>query len=67
MIIVFNICLIKMGNESFSNGDRDLHLTEHGNVKNDVLDRFLFNCHFHQALCYGIIYVSTLKTKEHKC
>lgn len=69
MIIVFNICLIKMGNESFSDGDRDLHFTERGNVKNRMyqIDSFLIATFIKLHVMELFLYVSTLKTKEHKC
>lgn len=69
MIIVFNICLIKMGNESCRDGDRDLHFTEHGNVKNRMyqIDSFLIATFIKLYVIELFHYVSTLKTKEHKC
>ena len=56
-----------MGNESFSDGNRDLHFTEHGNVKNrNQIDSFLIATFIKLYVMELFHYVSTLKTKEHK-
>lgn len=64
MIIVFKICLIKMGNESFS--DRDLHFTEHGNVKNTMyqINSFLIATFIKLYVMELFHYVSTLKRTQ---
>jgi len=69
MIIVFNICLIKMGNERFSNEGRDLRFTERGNVKNRMyqIDSFLIAAFIKLYVMELFVYVFTLKTKEYKC